>query len=275
MRNAHHDDLEHFEVTSRDGTLIHGVARPGPGETLVLVHGIAMDHRIWAESGFLDALPDAHLVALDLRGRGLSQRVGSAQAHAIDRCVEDVRAVLDHFGRDRYGLFGTYFGGRIALRTAGVDDRVARVFSFCAHGEETEVPKDAVEEEARAVEGPGGHTYLHDHFTDKGAPPWMIGACARVAPAELGAATRGLLYGAHEQTERAHSKQELVLITAEGDTDMAPFRTGAERLGAHLWLIAGPTRVRAAAHLAETGRRVARVLGDPTEDAGAAGAGVR
>ncbi|MFI1942199.1 alpha/beta fold hydrolase [Streptomyces purpureus] len=250
---------EAFEVTSRDGTLIRGVRRPGPGEPLVLVHGVAMDRRIWYESGFLDALGgDAHVITVDLRGRGESEKVGSAEGHGIDRYVEDLRAVFDRFGARRYGVFGTYFGGRIALAAAGTDPRVARAFSFCAHGEEVEIPEGAVEEEARAVEGPDGHRYLRDHFTRKGAPPWMVEACGRVDRDELGAATRGLLYGSDRRTERGHPDQELVLITAEGDADLAPFHAGEKRLGARLWLVGSPTRVRAAGRLAEVGRRLAR-----------------
>ncbi|GAB2944451.1 alpha/beta fold hydrolase [Streptomyces heilongjiangensis] len=258
-----------FEFFSRDGTPLRGFSRPGPGEALVLVHGVAMDRRIWAESGFLDTVPDARVIALDLRGRGESGRVGTAEGHAVDRYVEDVRAVLDGFGLARYSLFGTYFGGRIALRVAGVDARVARAFSFCAHAERVEIPDEAVEEEAVAVEGPGGHTYLREHFTGRGAPPWMIDACSRVDPAELGAATRGLRYGSEQQTERGRPDQELVLITAEGDPDMAPFHAGERRLGARLWLLPAPTRVRAAAHLADAGHRVAKTLA-----AGGTGPGV-
>ncbi|MZD22996.1 alpha/beta fold hydrolase [Streptomyces sp. SID5476] len=258
-------------MVSRDGTPIRGFSRPGPGETLVLVHGVAMDRRIWAESGFLDAVPDAHVLALDLRGRGESGRVGTARGHALARYVEDVRAVLDGFGLARYSLFGTFFGGRIALQTAAVDPRVVRAFSFCAHAEQVEIPEDAVEEEAVAVEGPGGHAYLRDHFTGRGAPPWMVAACARVDPGELGAATRGLLHGSDRRTERGHPDQELVLITADGDADLAPFHAGEHRLGARLWLVGAPTRIRAAGRLAETGRRVADVLagtGRGDEDAG-------
>nr|6T6H_A Chain A, BotH [Streptomyces sp. BC16019]6T6X_A Chain A, BotH [Streptomyces sp. BC16019]6T6Y_A Chain A, BotH [Streptomyces sp. BC16019]6T6Z_A Chain A, BotH [Streptomyces sp. BC16019]6T70_A Chain A, BotH [Streptomyces sp. BC16019] len=264
-----------FEVFSRDGTPIRGFSRPGPGETVVLVHGVAMDRRIWAESGFLDALPDAHVLALDLRGRGESGRVGTAEGHALRRYVEDVRAVLDRFGRARYSLFGTFFGGRIALQVAAVDTRVARAFSFCAHAEQVEIPEDAVEEEAVAVEGPGGHAYLRDHFTGRGAPPWMVEACARVDPGELGAATRGLLHGSDRRTERGHPDQELVLITADGDADLAPFHAGERRLGAHLWLVDAPTRIKAAGRLAEVGRRVAGVLAEGGHGTGDAPAEAR
>ncbi|MGX8903798.1 alpha/beta fold hydrolase [Streptomyces netropsis] len=268
-----HSGWEEFAVSSADGTVIRGISRPGCGETLVLVHGVAMDSRVWGDSGFLDALPDAPVVAVDLRGRGESSHAGTAAGHALDRYVEDVRAVLDRFGRERYTVFGLYFGGRIALRVAGADTRVVRAISFCAHGEEVEIPADAVEEEARAVEGPGGHAYLRDHFTAKGAPAWMVEACGRVDGGQLGAATRGLLHGSHRRTERGHPDQELVLITAAGDADMAPFHAGEKRLGARLWLVDSPTRVKAAARLPDVGHRVAGLLKEAPDSARAAGPG--
>ncbi|MFJ1749311.1 alpha/beta fold hydrolase [Streptomyces sp. NPDC088116] len=254
---------ERFEAVSSDGTRVRGVRRPGPGETLVLVHGVAMDTRIWRESGFLDALPDVDVVALDLRGRGESEHVGSAARHAVDRYVEDVQAVLDLFPRQRYGVFGTYFGGRVALRAAAADARVTRAFSFCAHGEAVDIPAGAVEEEASAIEGPDGHAYLRDHFTEVGAPPWMVEACDRVDQGELAAATRGLLYGSGRGVERRHHAQDLVLVTADGDPGLATFRASEKRLGARLWLVDSRSRVRAAARLAEVGRRVADTLDTP------------
>ena len=254
--------VERYEVVSADGTPIVCARRPGPGETVVLLHGVAMDRQVWLDSGFLTALPpDTDVISVDLRGRGESGAVGTSESHAPDRYVEDVRAVLDRFGRDRYSLFGLYFGGRIALWSAASDERVARAFSFCAHGEEVEIPVDAVEEEARAVEGPDGHAYLRENFLSKGAPEWMVDACDRVDRRELGVATRGLLHGAHRAAERGGPDQELVLITASGDADLEPFHAGEKRLGARLWLVDSPTRVRAAARLAEVGRSVVRVTG--------------
>lgn len=263
-------DLESFETTSADGTRLHGVRRPGVGEPVVLVHGVAMDWRIWADSGFLDALPDADLLALDLRGRGASERVGLPQRHGIDRHVADVRAVMDLFGHPAYTVFGVYFGGRTALQVAAADPRVTRAYSFCAHAEAVELPDDAVEEEAAAIEAPDGYRYLTDHFRRVGAPDWMVDACTRVDLPELAAVTRGLRYGSARGVERRHPAQDLVLITAKGDADLDVFTAGESRIGARLWLVDSPTRVRAAHRLAEVGERVA------TESAGrAAGTGAR
>ncbi|MGQ0717387.1 MAG: alpha/beta fold hydrolase [Pseudonocardiales bacterium] len=268
------DGLEPFYTSSRDGTLIRGVRRPGPGETVVLVHGVAMDTRIWDESGFLDALPDADILALDLRGRGDSEHVGCAERHCIDRYVEDVQAVLDLFPRERYSVFGVYFGGRTALQVAAADDRVARAFSFCAHAEAVTIPDEAVEQEAAAIEAPNGNAYLTDHFREAGAPAWLIDACDRVDLGELAAATRGLRYGAGRGVQRRTADQDLVLVTADGDAEMVTFLAGQQRLGARLWLVDSPTRVKAAAHLPEVGLRIAEVLDTPRGAVRATGTGV-
>ncbi|MEU1755747.1 alpha/beta fold hydrolase [Micromonospora matsumotoense] len=263
-------DLEPFETTSADGARLHGMRRPGTGTPVVLVHGVAMDWRIWADSGFLDAVPDADLLALDLRGRGASERVGLPQRHGIDRHVEDVRAVMDLFGHPEYTVFGVYFGGRTALRVAADDSRVTGAYSFCAHAEEVELPDDAVEQEAAAIEAPDGHRYLTDHFHRVGAPDWMVDACRRVDLPELAAVTRGLWYGSARAVQRRDPGQDLVLVTAEGDPELDVFTAGERRLGARIWLVDSPTRVRAAHRLAEVGARVA------TEAAGhAAGTGAQ
>ncbi|MFF8841092.1 alpha/beta fold hydrolase [Streptomyces sp. NPDC015130] len=265
---------ERFSVVSADGTRIVAERRPGPGPAVVLVHGVAMDRRVWTDSGFLAALPaDADVIAVDLRGRGESGPGHTGEGHAPDRYTADLRAVLDHVGREDCTLVGLYFGGRVALWTAAEDPRVARAVSFCAHAEEVVIPVEAVEEEARAVEGPDGHAYLRENFLAKGAPAWMVEACDRVDRRELGAATRGLLHGAERAAERGTRDQELVLVTASGDQDLDPFLAGAKRLGARLLLLDAPTRVRAAALVTEVARDLFPGPGADTDTDTATGTG--
>jgi pimeloyl-ACP methyl ester carboxylesterase len=106
--------MDHVE--SADGTRI-AYDRVGSGAPMVCVHGTG------ASSGplrFLAASLDAvECAVLDRRGRGES---GDADAHSLDREVEDVLAVLDRF--ETPALYGHSFGGSVALEVARRTDDV-------------------------------------------------------------------------------------------------------------------------------------------------------
>jgi pimeloyl-ACP methyl ester carboxylesterase len=99
------------QVTSADGTRI-AYERRGEGPPLVLLHG-GDTHRFWDPivPRFVD---EYAVVTPDRRGRGES---GDREAYAIDREVEDARAVVDAVDGDPI-LFGHSFGGLQAIETA-------------------------------------------------------------------------------------------------------------------------------------------------------------
>lgn len=84
----------------------------GKGPMVLLLHGWACDQRMWQPQ---IALADAgyQVVMIDRRGFGRS----TAPAN-ITQELEDVSAVLDHFGVERANIIGMSQGGRIALRFA-------------------------------------------------------------------------------------------------------------------------------------------------------------
>jgi len=97
----------------------------GRGEPLVLVHGLADDHRAWRR-----ALPDLmlrHRVRLyDLRGHG-ETTLGKPDG-SLRQLGEDLVALLDELGIERARIAGFSLGGTIAMRVA-IDhpDRVDRL----------------------------------------------------------------------------------------------------------------------------------------------------
>lgn len=102
-------------VTSADGTRIAYEQR-GDGPPLVLLHG-GGTHRYWSPLAphFVD---DYTVVTPDRRGRGES---GDREDYAIQREVEDARAVADAVDGDPF-VVGHSFGGLQALEAArGVD----------------------------------------------------------------------------------------------------------------------------------------------------------
>ncbi|MFV6026600.1 alpha/beta fold hydrolase [Streptomyces sp. NPDC056264] len=81
----------------------------GSGSPVVLLHGAGMDARLW--DAVVPELARHHdVVRYDARGLGSS----SVPDRPFDD-VEDLTAVLDHFGLDRAALVGLSMGGETAL----------------------------------------------------------------------------------------------------------------------------------------------------------------
>ena len=78
---------------------------------LVFMHGATMDHRMF--NAQVQALaPDYRVLAWDARGHGQSQPMGAG--FSLERCAEDMLAILDAQGVDQAILCGQSLGGYIA-----------------------------------------------------------------------------------------------------------------------------------------------------------------
>ena len=86
----------------------------GTGEPLVLLHGLSSNSRIWDLTAPL--LADRfHVVAIDQRGHGLSDKPSS---YTAAEWTSDVVGVLDHLGFDRTAFAGHSWGASVALQFA-------------------------------------------------------------------------------------------------------------------------------------------------------------
>ena len=84
----------------------------GSGRPVVLLHGGALDHRMWAPQ--LDHLGDRHrVVAVDARGHGRSSTPTAPFRHA-----DDLAALLEQLGIAHATLVGLSMGGGTAVDTA-------------------------------------------------------------------------------------------------------------------------------------------------------------
>jgi pimeloyl-ACP methyl ester carboxylesterase len=99
-------------VISLDGTPI-AYRRSGHGPPLVLVHGTAADHTVWAQ---VTPLFERHfsVYAMDRRGRGQS---GDAPDYAMEREFDDVATVVEAIGKPVH-LLGHSYGALCALEAA-------------------------------------------------------------------------------------------------------------------------------------------------------------
>lgn len=81
----------------------------GAGETIVFVHGQALDHRMWRTQ--MDYFSKYYqCIALDMRGYGRSSRI-HGEAYSMP---DDLVHLLDQLSIDRFHLVGLSRGGRMA-----------------------------------------------------------------------------------------------------------------------------------------------------------------
>lgn len=89
----------------------------GAGEqTIVLLHGYAMDHSMWLESGIFESLSNNNRVlALDLRGHGKSGKPAAPGDYG-PKVGLDIVSLLDKLKIDKAHLVGFSMGAYVASR---------------------------------------------------------------------------------------------------------------------------------------------------------------
>lgn len=91
--------------------------RRGIGPPLVLLHGFSGSSISWAT--LTDALAQRmDIITIDLLGHGHTGSPQSADRYAIEYAAQDITAIVDHLGFDRFSLLGYSMGGRLALYLA-------------------------------------------------------------------------------------------------------------------------------------------------------------
>lgn len=103
-----------------DGVKIFYI-QEGEGTPIILQHGLAGTHLDWIRGAdYVGALRDRyHVIALDARGRGKSDKLYAPEEHSMEHMVGDVTAVLDDVGLEKVHFWGYSMGGRVGL-AAGV-----------------------------------------------------------------------------------------------------------------------------------------------------------
>lgn len=98
-----------------NGVRLH-VEVTGEGPAVLLLHGFTGSAETWAPHRA--AWEGFTAVAVDLLGHGRSDCPADPARYRVERCVEDLLAVLDRLGFGRAAVLGYSMGGRVALRLA-------------------------------------------------------------------------------------------------------------------------------------------------------------
>jgi pimeloyl-ACP methyl ester carboxylesterase len=100
-----------YRVTSSDGTALHVQETGNPaGRPVLFIHGYSQSRLAWNKQLHSDLARDLRLVALDLRGHGLSDKPRDAYTDS-QLWADDVKAVIDALNLEMPILSGWSYGG--------------------------------------------------------------------------------------------------------------------------------------------------------------------
>jgi pimeloyl-ACP methyl ester carboxylesterase len=110
--------LANAAYASNAGVRIHYEVE-GSGKPLVLQHGFTDSRESWQQLGYVAALRDHyHVILIDARGHGESDKPHETADYTLDRRVTDVTAVLDALGIETASFWGYSMGGWIGFGLA-------------------------------------------------------------------------------------------------------------------------------------------------------------
>ncbi len=98
-----------------DGVEIQLALWEGKGDPVLCIHGLTANCRSWDRIASTLA-PDYRILAMDLRGRGLSDK--PEKGYFVEQHVEDVRHVLEDLGLKEVHLMGHSLGAFVSLAFA-------------------------------------------------------------------------------------------------------------------------------------------------------------
>lgn len=125
----------------------------GHGPTLVLIHALGVDRRMWKRQ--LPIFAEGHqILAYDVRGHGRSDK--PAGPYTLESLADDLLGLLDSLGIEHASLLGLSMGGMIAQTFAlGYPEHVDRLILADTTSEYPPEGRRQFAERARQVEASG------------------------------------------------------------------------------------------------------------------------
>ncbi|MGA8644955.1 alpha/beta fold hydrolase [Candidatus Binatus sp.] len=131
------------------GELSLAVRQWGTGETLLLVHGLGASSRLWINQvEFGDRF---HVVAVDLRGFGLSGKPKSPGSYSIEKFSNDLFHLADKLGVSKFHYLGTSMGGFIGQAMALRSPQRITSLMLVHTAAKSSIPRDILEVRLKAL----------------------------------------------------------------------------------------------------------------------------
>lgn len=126
-----------------DGVRIQLAVREGLGKQVLCLHGLTANCRCWDEMA--SCLTPAHsFLAMDLRGRGLSDK--PASGYSVSHHVRDIYCLLEDIGLKQAVLMGHSLGAYIAMAFAAHHpERTEKIILIDGGGQLTDAQWDRVD----------------------------------------------------------------------------------------------------------------------------------
>jgi len=114
-------------ANSPDGTRV-AYDRSGTGPAIVLLHGGGSTRQEWHEAGYVRRLRDNFtVITVDLRGHGESGLPTDPADYTTHKMGQDILAVADACGVERFIIWGMSYGGNVSRYLAVQSERVAKL----------------------------------------------------------------------------------------------------------------------------------------------------
>jgi len=128
--------------TKGDGIQIQLAAWEGEGQLILCVHGLTANCRCW-DLIASSLVPGNNILAMDLRGRGLSDK--PASGYSLQHHIRDIVCLLDDLKQERIVLMGHSLGAFIALSFAAkYPERTEKIILMDGGGQLTQGQWDKV-----------------------------------------------------------------------------------------------------------------------------------
>ncbi len=201
------------------------------GVPVVLVHSLAGNAGHWhAQLAHLRRTRRA--LALDLRGHGGSA-VPRGDGYAIEALADDIAAVVDALGLDRFALVGHSLGAGVGLAYAAMHpERVDRLLLLDAIGDGTQLPAEQTEPFLAALDSPAYTETIEGYWTGiSGSDPALRDRLLADLRATAPETVRGGLHAVSRFDPKpalaAYHGPALAVVTPTNDYPFSLHRLGA------------------------------------------------